>query len=133
VRYRIGDSVVLSPEATACPCGFGGRLVDRIEGRRADFVTTPSGAKISSVNFSNATKGVRGIELYQVEQRSRDEILVRVVAGTEFDADEQASLIRALRERVGEAMRITIACVGSIARERSGKFRVIKSSMEDSR
>src|SRR5690606_28015287 len=110
-----------------------GRLVDRIEGRRADFVTTPSGAKISSVNFSNATKGVQGIELYQVEQCSRDEILVRVVAGADFDADAEASLIGALRERVGQGMRITIARVGSISRERSGKFRVIKSSLVDSR
>lgn len=133
VRYRIGDSVALSPSDATCSCGFGGRLVERIEGRSADSISTPSGAKISSVNLSNATKGVKGIDLYQIQQCSGEEILVRVVAGAEFDDGEERNLIAALRERVGDEMRIGVERVESIERERSGKFRVVKPAMDASR
>lgn len=126
IRYRIGDSVALAPEEEHCPCGFGGRLVERIDGRKADFITTPSGAKISSVNFSNATKGIKGIDLYQIEQCSPDDLVVRVVATNDFNANEERLLVKALQERVGSEMNVAVSRVASIARERSGKFRVIK-------
>lgn len=132
VRYRIGDSVTLSDDQEACLCGFGGRLVDRIEGRSSDYILTPSGAKISSVNLSNATKGTEGIELYQVEQRSRNEIVVRVVANSGFDSTQERGLIAALKERVGVEMLVSVQRVGSIERERSGKFRIVKSTVDAS-
>lgn len=132
VRYRIGDSVSLSGDHETCLCGFGGRLVERIEGRGSDFILTPSGAKITSVNLSNATKGVRGIELYQVQQCSKGEIVVRVVANAEFDGAQERGLIAALKERVGVEMLIGVQRVDSIERERSGKFRVVKPAMDAS-
>ncbi|KQZ79834.1 hypothetical protein ASD55_03890 [Rhodanobacter sp. Root561] len=129
IRYRVGDSVTMDTSGRVCGCGFGGPLVLSIDGRKADVIVTPGGARISSVNFSNAVKEAKGVQLFQVHQSDLSAIEVLVVCDATFDPSQEEFLVQNIRERVGHEMAVNLQRVPSIPRERSGKFRVIKSTL----
>ncbi len=128
VRYRIGDCITLGPDGAKCDCGDGGRIVETIDGRRDDYLITPDGAKISGSNLGNSTKDADGIVMFQVQQTAADSILVLVVANERFDQQQQENFSRALMQRIGNRMKISIRRVAKIDREPSGKFRLVKKA-----
>jgi len=54
---------------------------------------------------------------------------VRVVPGAEFGARQEADLVRRLRLRLGEAMRVEVERVKEIERGANGKFRAVVSRL----
>ena len=132
IRYRIGDSITLDQTGLACSCGFGGAIVASIDGRKDDFLITPDGARISSANMSNSSKGVAGIRRFQISQDSRDGIDVVVEADGTFDSRQEANFIAAIRDRIGSQMSVSLKRVGEIPREKSGKFRMVKRTYGNS-
>src|SRR5262249_8028755 len=50
LRYQVGDVAVATDRL--CPCGRGLPLLERIEGREADYVVTPSGRLISGISLT---------------------------------------------------------------------------------
>src|SRR5262249_4336617 len=50
IRYQIGDVVV--PSNRCCKCGRGLPLIERVEGREADYVVTPGGRLISGISLT---------------------------------------------------------------------------------
>lgn len=131
VRYRIGDRMRLSDPGARCACGSVFPMVDWIEGRTSDFIWSPQNGRINSVNLSNSTKEIQGIQCFQVTQDDPNRIEVRVVASSEFNAEQERAFLAALRLRTGSEMRVDLLEVGEIPRERSGKFRVVKNSLPD--
>lgn len=124
IRYRIGDRITLSKDST-CTCGSSFPQVEAIDGREQDYLFSASGARINSVNISNASKHIRGILRFQVEQSKCEEVLVRVQALAGFRDSEKKHFIDALKERLGQDMLINLQVVESIPRAVSGKYKVI--------
>src|SRR5262249_41611886 len=50
LRYQVGDVGVWA--GRHCPCGRGLLLLERLEGREADYVTTPRGEMISGISLT---------------------------------------------------------------------------------
>ena len=129
IRYRVGDRIVLAPESDQCACGWTFPIVDRIDGREADFVWSPQHGRINLGNLSNSTKGVAGIVKFRVLQKVPDAITVEVQCTSEFDDDAAKKFESELRQRTGDAMTIDLVRKDTLARAASGKFRIVENSL----
>lgn len=134
IRYRIGDRMVFDPEAT-CTCGCNEPIVRSIEGRRLDFLYTAEGAKINAGNVSNILKYLPNVVVRsQFLQDNKEEVtLLLEVDKALYKPEFNASLQKEFHHKFGENTRLTIRCVDSIPREKSGKFRMIKNTVDEPR
>src|SRR5262249_582338 len=65
LRYKVGDVAAFAQNR--CSCGRGLPMLERLEGREADYVTTPTGELISGISLTeNFAMLVPGIEQLQI-------------------------------------------------------------------
>jgi phenylacetate-CoA ligase len=128
IRYRVGDMAV--PSAKKCPCGRGFPLLERVEGRTADYVVTPDGGLISGISLTeNLATLVPGLEQMQIVQEATDFLRLRIVPGEQFGEESRRAIETLIRKRFGPAMRYQNELVEAIACEPSGKFRFVISKV----
>jgi len=84
VRYATKDVATVGAD-TACPCGRRFRLWSSIEGRVPDIVWAPDGSALVVHFFTILFEHLKGIRQFQVVQRERATIDVRLVEGPGFD------------------------------------------------
>ncbi|MCU0224080.1 MAG: hypothetical protein MUF27_08415 [Acidobacteria bacterium] len=124
VRYDTADLAVPSAEA-ACPCGRGGRLVERVVGRVEDFVIDAAGRLVGRLDhlFKDAT-GIREAQLVQTEPGA---IVVRVVPEGEPGPDLEAPVRAEAALRLAPGTRIAFEYVAALEKLPSGKTPFIVS------
>ncbi len=129
IRYNIGDTIALGTPEEVCACGSSAPLVQSIDGRANDFIYSPWTGRVNAVNAANAVKGIQGIVSFQIYQEDVSEITINVVGDEGFNATQEKRLLAAFYDRLGSEMSIHLKLVTDIAREKSGKFRLIKNSL----
>lgn len=127
IRYRVGDEVTLATE-TSCPCGRTGTLIDRIDGRNEDYILTPDGRFVGRLD--HLFKDTVGVREAQLEQHKLEEVTLRIVKSPEFTKQDEETIMRQARLRMGSTIRITVDYVESIPRTGSGKFPFIVSHLD---
>ena len=121
IRYRVED--LSSPLASPCSCGRGLPLMGRVSGRVADFLMRIDGVRVAGVSLiENTLTRFGGIEQMQIVQDDRDRILLRLVAGGDFERDARRQLLDYFASTFPGA-RIDLELVDEIGREPNGKFR----------
>lgn len=127
IRYEIGDIGVPSDEV--CPCGRGLPLIKSIEGRTTDMVFTPDGKFVSGPAVTLIFKDL-DIEWFQVVQKTKQELIVKIVRGAQYrdDVDTQFILNR-LKQYIGD-MKVGVKFVDDVPPARSGKRRVVVSEVD---
>ncbi len=65
----------------------------------------------------------------QILQRDQESIDVLIVPRANYSEASERSVIKEIRSRLGDEIRIRIELVNSIAREPNGKFRAVKSEV----
>lgn len=130
IRYRIGDRIKLGPTDTLCTCGSIFPLVEAVEGRSNDYVVIPGKGRIFTVNLIDSIKGVKDLLLFQVIQEHKNELIVKVVVDQISGRFQDDLFVSALRERVGNEIKITLQYVDDIKKESSGKFKLVKNLLE---
>jgi phenylacetate-CoA ligase len=123
VRYRVGDTAVR--KEGPCPCGRGGRLVERITGRTEDVIVTPDGRYLSRLDF--VFKGLLNVEEAQMIQETADHLRVRIVKRPGYTQQDTGRILANLRERMGTGINVDLEFVERIPRTASGKFRYVIS------
>jgi phenylacetate-CoA ligase len=122
LRYQVGDVAVLSDRQ--CPCGRGLPLLERLEGREADYVITPAGELISGISLTeNFALQVPGIAQFQIIQESINCFRFRIVRGTEFGPASLQQLRLLVHERFGPEVNYECEYLEQIPQEASGKYR----------
>jgi len=124
IRYRIED--VGRAVEGACPCGRGLPLIGPVDGRAVDIIVSPSGRLLHGTFFNPWFSKVGGVRRWQIVQRSREELEVRIAADAPFGQDK----IAYLREHFlsgDPGFRITFRLVDRIDPAPSGKLRYIIS------
>jgi len=122
IRYQIGDVVV--PSERVCPCGRGLPLIERIEGREADYVLTPAGRLISGISLTeNFALHIPGTAQVQIVQESLTELVIRIVPDDAFDDESKRKIAALVDATFGGGVRHEIELVDSIPQEPSGKYR----------
>jgi phenylacetate-CoA ligase len=128
LRYEMGDMATMSDRG--CSCGRPGRVVAGIDGRLEDYIVLKNGTKLGRLD--HLFKDMINIREAQIRQRSRSELLIRIVPGDRYtDADER-TLLRETRLRVGENVEIEIERVEKIERTANGKLRFVVSEVRES-
>lgn len=130
IRYRTGDIITLSTE-NQCPCKRNFPLIESIEGRMDDMLTTPDGQYIGSASMSVAIELVNNIQAVQFVQNTQDEIIVKVMKQEKFNKSDLRLLRNRLKERLGNKVSIKVVFVKQIQRTRAGKFKFILSNITD--
>lgn len=122
IRYQVGDVVV--PSARRCACGRGLPLLERVEGREADYVVTPAGNLISGISLTeNFANLVPGTAQMQIVQESITQLRIRMVAGDGFGDASRAKVAELVRDTFGAGVEHELELVDAIPQEPSGKYR----------
>jgi phenylacetate-CoA ligase len=122
LRYHVGDVGVWS--ARRCDCGRGLPLLERIEGREADYVVTPQGELISGISLTeNFALEVPGVAQLQIIQESVKYFRFRIVQGSDFDRSSPERIRQLVRDRFGPGVDHVCEYVDRIPPEPSGKYR----------
>jgi phenylacetate-CoA ligase len=130
IRYDCGDLATLSEGA--CRCGRTGRLVERVDGRKEDYLILSSGARIGRLD--HIFKDLVHVREAQIRQREPGRAVFRIVKGDGYDAaGEEKRLLTEARTRLGDETRIDIEYVAAIPRTRSGKLRLVVSEIPEGR
>ena len=128
IRYRTGDLAV--PTERECSCGRGLPLLDRIEGRAFDYITTPSGKRVGGFFWTWLSRAVHGIKRFQIEQRVRSEVIFRIIPGPDWKNEYRQILEGRIKETCGENFQVTFMIVDEIPLTPLGKSRFIISKLE---
>lgn len=132
IRYRIGDSMRFLSSDKTCSCGMQSPLVESIQGRKLDFLYTADGAKINAGNIANLFKNMpNALIRAQTLQEKLGEIHVLLVVDEKvYKPEYDALLLDEFLHKFGASTKVLIQHVDEIPREASGKFRMIKNSVE---
>jgi phenylacetate-CoA ligase len=131
IRYQVGD--VASWSSRACSCGRGMPLLEQVEGREADYVTTSRGDLISGISLTeNFAMLVPGIAQLQVIQEELDHFVFRIVRGDDFGPSSLERIAQLVAERFGPETRHECQYVETIPQEPSGKYRFCISRVPNS-
>ncbi len=122
LRYQVGDVGVLSDRQ--CPCGRGLPLLERLEGREADYVVTSAGELISGISLTeNFALQVPGIAQFQIVQESINCFRFRIVRWADFGPASLQRLRLLVHERFGPDVNYECEYLEQIPQEPSGKYR----------
>ena len=122
IRYSVGDKATWSSQQT-CECGRKLKLLERIDGRSADEIITPSGNRLILHFFTGILEFFKEIESFQVIQESMSSITLNIVSNSE-ESLPVSRIISALKDR-GADMEININEVENIPIEQTGKRKFI--------
>jgi phenylacetate-CoA ligase len=130
IRYKVGDLAVLSNRR--CPCGRGMPLLERVEGRVADYVVLPGGRLISGISLTeNFAMLVPGLAQFQIVQEAPQHFRFRIVRGGDFGPRSLAEIRRLATERFGPEVEYECEYLDRILPEPSGKYRFCISKVKN--
>lgn len=125
IRYDVGDVVTLSD--SSCGCGLPGRIVERIDGRKEDFVVTKSGALLGRLD--HIFKDMIHIREAQILQHQAGRMTLCIVKGPGFTEDDERQLRDETRKRTGREIDFDIQYYPQLPRTKSGKLRFVVSTV----
>ena len=122
IRYQIEDVGILSDKK--CSCGRTFPILEKLEGRVADFLKKADGGLVGGVSLVERTlTKIPGIEQMQFVQKSIDKLVVNRVKGHEFNKETDALLLTELQVVFGNTVDIIINDIEKMPQEASGKYR----------
>lgn len=123
LRYDTGDLATLAGDDASCACGFGGRVVDSLDGRGDETITLPDGRLVGSPE--DAFRTDLGVARAQIMQRRDGSLRVSYVPSARWSNTSLSRVEEALRAFVGHQIAITFAEVEEIPRTSGGKVRLV--------
>ncbi|MCZ7663028.1 MAG: phenylacetate--CoA ligase family protein [Thermoleophilia bacterium] len=128
IRYQVGDAAVGGGDRS-CPCGRSFEMMERIEGRNADVVETPSGNRLIVHFFTGILEYFPQIDTFQVVQNRPGAVVVRIVPAAGYDDEVGRAVATRLRE-AGADLEIAIELVPEIPPTPGGKRRFVISELD---
>ncbi|MCU1807118.1 hypothetical protein NVV31_17160 [Cytobacillus firmus] len=128
IRYDTGDLATIDEEEPN-KIQMGGRRVSGINGRTNEYVVLRDNSKVSSAALSLVFKDLIEISEVQIIQKSKDKIIIKVVKTETYSQYVEKRMTKALRERLGNDMKISYQYVDKISRTSSGKVRLVISEI----
>ena len=98
--------------------------VDDFIGRQTDMITCNDGRNLAGVNFYTMMYKIEGVEMFQIIQKSLNDIEVKFIPSTSYSNTTKQSIADGMLDRVGEC-NLTINTVTEFERKSSGKFKTI--------
>ncbi len=126
IRYKVEDVFTLSDQHSR-----GYRVVERIQGRKYDFVLLPDGTKV--VSFGRALKGINHLMFTQIVQRELTNFSVNIVVSDRFSQQDEQKIYNNIVDLVGPNASFNIIHIEEkdIIRSKSGKFKLVLNEMTE--
>jgi len=122
IRYRIEDIGI--PSEKKCTCGRTQPLIEKIEGRIADFLVSPEGKLVSGISLTDHFAGhIPGVAQIQIVQERIDLLTLNIVKNGDFGERTTQVISHLIREFFGEKMRYRYELMDQIPQTSSGKYR----------
>jgi phenylacetate-CoA ligase len=130
IRYNIGDLITF--KKGHCTCGSSHPLVEKIDGRKVDYLISKTKGKISLSHLADVIKGnPNSIKKMQFIQDSINDVKVNIVVDESLYIKEHENMIiKEMKYRFGHEATIIVNKVDDILREKSGKFSIIKNNIK---
>lgn len=130
IRYWNADQAILSNKK--CSCGRQSQLIEQIMGRTCDYIVGVNGeilhwAYFWHLFFDSKVADKRNLRKFQVVQRTKNELFIRIVADLLTDEEKQI-LIENIQNRLGP-IQITFSFENDIENSASGKYRPVINNL----
>lgn len=126
IRYRTGDYAMLA--SSICTCNRIFREVREIQGRSGDYLTTPSGKKISSTVIEFAFDLIRRVREWQIIQHQRDCIEIIMVPEAGYNKNSEKVIVTGLENIIKEKLEVKFIYADHLPKPPSLKYRLVVSS-----
>jgi phenylacetate-CoA ligase len=126
LNYRLGDLASLTQEH--CRCGRTTHKLSELEGRTEDIIQLEDGKLVHPRSVWSVFKKEPRVRQYQLIQLSPSQFDLKLVTASESNFGEVNSVIgNALKSLLGDQVKIRTEKAEQLSREKSGKFRPVKS------
>ena len=127
IRYRTGDVGALS--ARSCPCGRTLPLLERVEGRKTDFIVSPDGRLMHGLSLIYVIRELTGIEEFSITQKRLTSFEVEIVRGQQYDPAHEGRIREGFSRRLRAPVAVQVRYPNAIAPTASGKTRHVISEI----
>jgi phenylacetate-CoA ligase len=129
IRYRQGDVCRLLDKVPVCGRTF--TLLDKIAGRTDDFIVLPGGQKISPHPLYHCIDPVSTVRRWRLVQESTDSVYLEIEPGEGYGEESESAIRSCLARILGEAVRIQVSLVETMAVDPYAKFRAVSSKVRE--
>jgi phenylacetate-CoA ligase len=119
LRYAIGDYAKVG---AACPCGRGLPVLDRVQGRVRNMLTTPDGGRYWPSFGSRRFREIAPIRQHQFVQKTLQRLQARLAVERPLTPEEEAGLRAHILTRLPAAFEIEFVYVDEIPMSAAGKL-----------
>ncbi|MFA6309395.1 MAG: phenylacetate--CoA ligase family protein [Clostridia bacterium] len=120
LRYRLGDSAILSKNI--CICGKGLPVIEKIDGREDDMFVTVDGVLVHGHAFNHVSRSLNVIQKFQIIQNSPSQAELSIIPNDDSGKDDIDKFIDGVQKLLPKT-HIDIKIVKDIPVSSSGKFR----------
>jgi phenylacetate-CoA ligase len=128
IRYLTTDRTAL--KTRTCSCGRPLPLMEDVTTKAEDLLRLRDGRLIPPSVLTHPFKPLNCIEASQLVQTEVDRLLIRLIPRPEYTVKDGQNLVRDLKERLGQDMRIDIELVETMPRTARGKFKWVISEVK---
>lgn len=128
IRYQIGDIGI--PDSKNCVCGSPLPVMKFFAGRETDVFVCQDGSYVPGVSLCDRIiEDCRGIQQLQFIQNNIDELIVKIVKGTDYSDKDMVQLDSRLANYFKGRLVTKKIFVDNIPKEKSGKTRFCISNV----
>lgn len=128
IRYLTTDRCAIKPQR--CSCGRPLPMMEDVTTKAEDLLRLRDGRLIPPSVLTHPFKPLDCIEASQLVQTDLDRLVVRLIPRAEYNDGFGKQLVRDLKARLGEDMRVEIELVDSLPRTARGKFKWVISEVK---
>lgn len=119
VRYQIGDRIVLPKGEPLEPIIWGIQPFRGVIGRQSDYLISPEGTRLMGID--HFPREVDNVLRMQVIQPALDCVRILVVPAEGFGEANVAQIMRNVRRKLPQSMRVQLEIVDELVRTSTGK------------
>ncbi len=127
IRYDTGDSTTITERT--CSCRRALPLIEDITTKNKDMVVLENGSLVSPSALTYPIRQMYSVEECQIVQEDFHRLRVLIVKGCGYKTEDTCRLLSALRQIVGNDMKVSVEFVGEIPRSQAGKFHWVVSKV----
>ncbi len=127
IRYRTGDVGALA--AHSCTCGRTLPLLERVDGRKTDFIVAPDGRLMHGLSLIYVIREIPGIEAFRITQKRLTSFEVEIVRNQQYDPKSEGRIREGFSRRLRAPVAVQVRYAESITPTASGKARHVVSEI----
>jgi phenylacetate-CoA ligase len=127
IRYRTGDVGALA--TGSCTCGRSLPLLERVDGRKTDFVVAPDGRIMHGLSLIYVMREIAGVEAFRITQKRSTFFEVEIVRNSQYDENNEGRIREAFSRRLRAPVAVQVHYSSSITPTASGKTRHVISEI----